>query len=164
MYDVALRELPERTLLCLKRNVAGEQGLWAFGKEFIALLRERPLPHVPGRAGAVFPIYHGEVNDDSDGPVEWCRPIPESQASELAARFLELTLRTEPAHAEGAFVPLGTGEVGATQWQVISSTLDAWASEQHRRPSELGIRLTYLAEPPRTAGSRPDVDFAIPLQ
>ena len=43
MYEVATREIPERSLLCLKRNV-DEQGAWALGKEFIAILRERPLP------------------------------------------------------------------------------------------------------------------------
>jgi hypothetical protein len=31
MYEVATREIPERSLLCLKRNV-DEQGMWAFGK------------------------------------------------------------------------------------------------------------------------------------
>src|SRR5262249_21741323 len=43
MYEVATREIPERSLLCLKRNVE-QQEMWAFGKEFIAILRERPLP------------------------------------------------------------------------------------------------------------------------
>jgi DNA-binding transcriptional MerR regulator len=43
MYEVATREIPERSLLCLKRNVE-EQEMWAFGKEFIGILRERPLP------------------------------------------------------------------------------------------------------------------------
>ena len=55
MYEVATREMPERSLLCLKRNV-DEQGQWAFGKEFIAILRERPLPKIEGREGAFFCI------------------------------------------------------------------------------------------------------------
>ena len=55
MYEVATREMPERSLLCLKRNV-DEQGMWAFGKEFIAILRERPLPKIEGREGAAFCI------------------------------------------------------------------------------------------------------------
>jgi hypothetical protein len=50
-----------------------------------------------GRSGAVFQIYHGEVTPDSDGPVEWCRPVPDDQAEKLAARSPELTLRREPA-------------------------------------------------------------------
>jgi DNA-binding transcriptional MerR regulator len=54
MYEVATREIPERSLLCLKRNV-DPQGAWALGKEFIAILRERPLPKMEGREGAICP-------------------------------------------------------------------------------------------------------------
>lgn len=77
MYEVAIREIPERTVLCLKRNV-DPQGAWALGKEFIAVLRERPLPKMEGREGAMFSLYWGEVSADSDGPIEWCKPIPKA--------------------------------------------------------------------------------------
>ncbi len=95
MYEVATREIPERSLLCLKRNV-DEQGAWALGKEFIAILRERPLPKMEGREGAMFSIYWGEVSADSDGPVEWCKPVPESDAQALvhALPGVELADRT----------------------------------------------------------------------
>src|ERR1700689_4783035 len=76
LYEVKTREIPDRSLLCVKRNVAGVDRAWAFGKEFIALLRHSQLPPIPGRAGAFFCIYWGEVSDDSDGPMEWCRPVP----------------------------------------------------------------------------------------
>jgi DNA-binding transcriptional MerR regulator len=79
MYEVATREISERSVLCLKRNV-DEQGAWALGKEFIAVLRERPLPKMEGREGAMFTIYWGEVSADSDGPVEMCKPIPGADA------------------------------------------------------------------------------------
>ncbi len=39
MYVVTTREIPERSLLCLKRNV-DEQGAWALGKEFPTILRQ----------------------------------------------------------------------------------------------------------------------------
>jgi len=29
------------------------------------------------------------------------------------------------------------------------------------QPNELGVRITYLAPPPRTEGSAPDCDFAV---
>jgi hypothetical protein len=38
----------------------------------------------------------------SDGPVEWCWPVPGDQAEEIAARFPDLTLRTEAAHQEAS--------------------------------------------------------------
>src|SRR5690349_10441886 len=34
-YEVGTREMPDRALLCLKRNVAAVDHAWAFGKEFI---------------------------------------------------------------------------------------------------------------------------------
>ena len=162
MYEVATRHIPGRSLLCLLRHVDGDEGVVAVGKEFIGIFRDRPAPRMPGRAGAAFLIYHGQVTEDSDGPIEWCRPVPGDQAGELAAAYPELSMRTEPAHDE-AFVHLGTAQVSAAQWQVVAQTLQAWGAEQHRKPSDLGVRVTYLATPPRTADSRPDCDFAIPL-
>jgi DNA-binding transcriptional MerR regulator len=160
MYEVDTRRTPERKLLCLKRNV-DEDGAWALGKEFVGILKERPLPRLPGRPGAAFVIYHGEVSADSDGPVEWCRPV-EGDADDYAVAYPELTWRTEPAHDE-AFVQLGTGEISRADWHVVSESLHAWAAAGSRRPSELAPRITFQSTPPITAESRPDRDFAVPL-
>ena len=162
----ATRTLPERNLLCRLRHVASEQETFAFGKEFIAIFRERPLPLIEGIEGAPFLIliYHGEVSADSDGPVEFCRPVPADQAEELATRYPELTLRTEQAHEE-AFIHLGAApQLSGAQWQLVSESLRSWSAAEQRMPSDLGVRLTYLAVPPRTPESRPEVDFAVPLR
>ena len=53
MYEINTREMPDRSLLSVKRNIAGVDQAWAFGKEFIALLRHYQLPQIPGRAGGV---------------------------------------------------------------------------------------------------------------
>jgi DNA-binding transcriptional MerR regulator len=170
MYEVATREMPERSLLCLKRNV-DEQSAWAFGKEFIAILRERPMPKLEGREGALFSIYWGEVSADSDGPMEWCRPVPKEEATALASQYPELTLRSEPAHRE-AFVALEVGAAGtpAVQFQLASEALQAWADEHDvmsetlaLKPENLGVRITYLAIGPVTEKSVPDCDFAVPF-
>jgi DNA-binding transcriptional MerR regulator len=168
MYEVAAREMPERSLLCLKRTV-DVQGQFAFGKEFIAILRERPLPKIEGRAGAAFCIHWGLVSGDSDGPVEWCIAVPQAEAGALAEHYPELTLRTEPAHLE-MFVALPTG-YGAAQWNLACQSLDAWAQEQALQhegdrlaltPEDLGLRTTYLATGPVT-DRVPDIDLAIPF-
>ena len=175
MYEVATREMPERTLLCLKRNVDGP-GAWALGKEFIAILRERPLPKMEGREGGMFSIYWGEVSADSDGPVEWCKPIPESDAKALASHYPELSLRTEPAHREAyvalpndGILPGASGNEGV-QWQLASEALRGWAEEHHLNPEELdlkpedlGLRITYFTNGPVTATSAPYRDFAVPF-
>ncbi len=176
MYEVATREIPERTLLCLKRNV-DQQGAWALGKEFIAVLRERPLPKMDGREGAMFTIYWGEVSADSDGPVEMCKPVPESDAKALASQYPELSLRTEPSHRE-AYValpndalPAGPGGHPGVQWQLASEALHAWWEEHginpedlELKPEDLGVRITYLASEPVTETSAPYCDFAVPFR
>jgi DNA-binding transcriptional MerR regulator len=175
MYEVATRQLPERSVLCLKRNV-DEQGAWALGKEFIAILRERPLPKMEGREGAMFSIYWGEVSTDSDGPVEWCKPVPEPDAKALASHYPELSLRTEPAHRE-AYVALPNSAIAASpgadpalEWQLASEALRTWATEAGMNPDELalvpedlGMRITYFASEPVTETSAPYCDFAVPF-
>jgi DNA-binding transcriptional MerR regulator len=164
MYEVSTREMPERSLLCLKRNVY-EQGAWAFGKEFIAILRERRFPKIEGREGAFFCIYWGQVSADSDGPVEWCRPVPQTQAHALAEQYPDLTLRTEPAHRE-AFVAIPVG-IAAADFELAVESLQAWEREQGIEderltinPGDLGMRITYFATGPVTETSVPDCDVA----
>ncbi len=173
MYEVATLEIPERSVLCLKRNV-DEKGAWALGKEFIAIMRERPLPKMEGREGAMFSIYWGEVSADSDGPVEWCKPVPEADAQALASQYPELTLRTEPAHRE-AYVaipndPLPTGPGGSpsVHYQLAGEALRAWATEHgidaENQVEDLGMRITYFSSGPVTATSAPYCDFAAPFR
>jgi len=168
MYEVATREMPERSLLCLKRNVAVQEQ-WAFGKEFIAILRERPLPRIEGRAGASFCIYWSHPSADSDGLIEWCKPVPQAEAPALTERYPELTLRTEPAHTE-AFATLPAG-YGAVQWNLACESLEAWGQEQEHKgerlaltPEDLGLRTTYLFSA-ATESSVPDdyIDLALPF-
>jgi len=171
MYEVATREIPERSLLCLKRDV-DEQGRWAFGKEFIAILRERPLPKtakIEGREGAAFCIWWAFPTGDSDGPMEWCAPVPAAQAESLASRYPELSLRTEPAHQE-AFVALPDSGDEAAHWHLAGESLETWAEEQeheHRgerlalTPGDLGLRITYLASALNT--EEPYRDMALPF-
>jgi DNA-binding transcriptional MerR regulator len=175
MYEVNTRDISERSMLCLKRNV-DERGAWALGKEFIAILRERPLPKMEGREGAMFSIYWGEVSADSDGPVEWCKPVPEGEATALALQYPELTLRTEPKHRE-AYValpnealPAGPGGSPGVHWQLASESLRAWADEQvivdedlYLTPGDLGLRITYFSSGPITETSDPYCDFAVPF-
>ena len=157
----------------MKRTI-DEEGQLAFGKEFIATLRERPLPKVEGREGAFFSIHWGQVIADSDGPVEWCWPVPGAEAGALAERYPGLTLRTEPAHRE-AFVtlPVGPGGIPAAHFQLAAESLRAWEQEQEQdhedederltlTPEDLGLRITYLATGPVTAPV-PDCDFALPF-
>jgi DNA-binding transcriptional MerR regulator len=160
MYEVNTRDIPARSVLSVKRSVPGVEAAWAFGKEFIAVLRRYQLPQIPGRAGAFFCIYWGEVSEDSDGPMEWCRPVPADEAEALAARCPELTLRVEPAHQE-AFVKIGDGQIGSADWQLVSRSLEAWSDQRADKIlGDLGLRITYL---PSEVGQDSYQDFAVPF-
>src|ERR1700683_1901751 len=114
MYEVKVRDIPARSLLCLLRHASSEQEVWAMGKEVIGMLKAQPEPEtrMQGVAGAACLIYYGEVNQDSDGPVEFCWPVPQDLAGQLAASFPGLTLRTEPAH-QGVYAHLNQGATAA---------------------------------------------------
>ena len=166
MYEVAVRDIPARSLLCLLRHASSEQEVWAMGKEVIGMLKAQPVPvpRIEGVAGAAFLIYYGEVNQDSDGPVEFCWPVPQDLAGQLAASFPGLTLRTEPAHQE-AYIHVDQ-DLPAAQWQAVSDSGGAWLAEQQRQPSDLGLRVTLLATtaPVTDASRRGGSDFALPLR
>jgi len=128
------------------------------------------LPPIEGREGAMFCIYWGEVSADSDGPVEWCKPVPGAEAEGLAAQLPELTLRVEPAHRE-AYVDLGRyGQSSPAQWQLADEALRSWAHAQgidpeqlSLKPEDLGVRITCLASRPPSETSAPECDFAVPF-
>jgi DNA-binding transcriptional MerR regulator len=171
MYEVATRELPARSLLCLKRNI-DETGAWALGKEFIGIIRDQRLPRLEGRDNAMFSIYWGQVSADSDGPMEWCKPVPDAEAEALAEQFPELTLRVEPAHRE-AYVDLGSaGPEGLDPARVslAAEALRTWAEARgiddeqlSLKPEDLGVRITYLASRPPSETIGPECDFAVPF-
>lgn len=162
MYEVTVRDVPTRSLLSIIRRVHQDE-LVPTGRElFIRRLRSGNVPRIDGLAGAPFMIFHGEVSGDSDGPVEWCWPVPDDQAAAIAARFPDLTLRTEPAHQEACVRPETPGQWGGgTQAESAIEALAAWASEQQRQPSG-GIRLLLIPNP-ASEGAGPDSEFALPL-
>jgi DNA-binding transcriptional MerR regulator len=163
MYEVDTKDVPARSLLCLKRNVTGTDGAWAFGKEFIAILRAHKPPRLEGPGGAWFCIFWSEVSEDSDGPMEWCLPVPDERAEELAEQLPELTLRSEPAHRE-AFVDVGKhGDASPAQWQLISESLRAWAEEHHAQPLDLGVRINYHVDGETSQATGPNQQFAVPF-
>src|ERR1700761_8309326 len=158
-HDVGLRDLPDRQVLCLQRHLHASEML-AVGKEFVSQFLSDAVPALDGVAGAPFVIFYGHVSEDSDGPVEWCRPVPADRAAELAAQFPELILRTDPAHQE-AFVPLPRAAGAGPQWPPVMQAMEAWGEAHHRQPAG-GIR-QLLIWPRTSPGDGPELEFAVPL-
>ena len=162
MYEVAVRDMPARSLLSLMRR-AHQDEVMQIGREFfIHRMARGGVARVEGIAGAPFTIYYGEVSGDSDGPVEFCWPVPGDQAAEIAARFPDLTLRTEPAHQE-VFVGQERPGIWANEGEaeIAIEALFTWASEQQRQPSD-GVRSLLVFNPANMAAG-PDIEFAVAL-
>jgi DNA-binding transcriptional MerR regulator len=113
--DVKEREIPEQVVLTEQRHVlVDELPRWlpsAIGRLVGA------AEALGGLEGPVFVAYHGEVNQDSDGPVEVCVPIATAVGAEAPTRV-------EPAHRE-AYVRITKAQVEFPQ---ILSAYDAVAS------------------------------------
>ncbi|MDL4820002.1 MerR family transcriptional regulator [Actinomadura opuntiae] len=165
MYEVTVRDMPARKLLSVVRR-AHEDELIPLGRElFIHRLRRGGVPRPEGITGAPFMIYHGEVSGDSDGPVEWCWPVLDDQADAIAARFPDLTLRTEPAHQEACVRPAVPGRwVSTTEAELAIQALADWAARQQRMPAG-AIRLVLAPnEEPGPQKTGPRNEFALPLR
>lgn len=163
MYGVTVRDIPERSLLSVVRRVHQDELEQMIRELFIHRLARGGVQRIEGIAGAPFTIYHGEVSGDSDGPVECCWPVPDDQADEIAARFPDLTLRTEPAHQEAFVRQEAPGRwASGTQIEIAIEALFAWALEQQRQPSG-GVR-SVLVPNPANGGAGPDCEFAVSLR
>src|ERR1700759_2497001 len=73
MYDVHVRDLPDRQVLCLQRHLNAEETV-SLGREFIGRFRDGSVPALEGldgldgrgaAAGAPFVIFYGHVSEDS---------------------------------------------------------------------------------------------------
>jgi DNA-binding transcriptional MerR regulator len=159
-YAVSTRLFPERSVLTRTRHLHIDEQT-AVREEFVGNLRGAGIKPLPGAAGAPFIIYYGDLSADSDGPIEWCWPVADERAAELAARFPDLTLRTDPAHQE-AYVHYGaTTLLHAARIVLAAQSLLAWARDQDRQT--VGpLRLIYLEADGE--GSVPDCDVAVPLK
>lgn len=113
---VRRRAVPAQTVLTERRNLhVGELAGWL--QRTMSRLAQTADDH-GGMVAPTFVIYHGEVDEDSDGPVEVCAPIcPEAKLAPGAA------LRREAAHQE-AYVRLVKARV---EYPQILSAFDAVA-------------------------------------
>lgn len=113
-HTVHTRHVPSQPVATLTRRVTTQQLSQTIGSGLGELHRQ--LAAQGATPAAPFVIYHGEVNADSDGPIEICQPY----AGTLTPAG-ELTLREEPAHHE-AFVTLTRAQF---QFPGILSAYDA---------------------------------------
>ena len=150
MYEIQERDVPEQLVLTEQRHVrVPELSEWL--PDTIGRLVESAQAG-SGVAAPVFVVYHGEVNEDSDGPVEVCVPVEEPNGSPT---------RVEPAHRE-VYTRITKAQV---EYPQILSAYDAVAQwiESEGRTIAGSPREVYFADW-STAGPTDEVcDIAFPV-
>ena len=159
-YDVQTRIIPERTLLSISRHLQADETDAFFGEAF-ARLRSAG-PGVEGIAGCPFLVFYGEVSDDSDGPMELCRPVTPGSAAGPAVAMADVQLRVEPAHDE-VFIRLAMKDMGWPALAPAVDTLEAWIREQRREPAG-ALRQVLIADQRTATPDTPVCDLSVPLR
>jgi DNA-binding transcriptional MerR regulator len=143
-WPVATREVPEQVVLTEQRYVRSGELRWI--REAGARLTAVAERH-GGAAGPRFVVFHGEVSEDSDGPVEVCVPVAATAVVPAA-----VAVRREPAHAE-AYVPVVRGHFETPQILSVYDAVRRWVRER-------GLLVT--APPREIYGYPADLDHGSP--
>ena len=152
MYDVLEREVPEQLVLTEQRHVrVPELGEWL--PETIGRLVQTAEEH-GGVAAPVFVVYHGEVNEDSDGPVEVCVPV--------GAEVPGQPTREEPAHRE-AYTRITKAQVEFPQILSAYEAVDAWIRSESRSMTG-SPREVYFADWDAAGATDEVCDIAFPVE
>jgi len=152
MYEILERDVSDQLVLTEQRHVrVPELGEWL--PEAIGRLVQTADEH-GGVAAPVFVVYHGEVNEDSDGPVEVCVPVGVEVPGHAT--------RDEPAHRE-AYTRITKAQVEFPQILSAYEAVDSWIRSERRTMSG-SPREVYFADW-HAAGPTDDVcDIAFPVE
>ncbi|HVC39450.1 MAG TPA: MerR family transcriptional regulator [Candidatus Dormibacteraeota bacterium] len=154
MFSIRTRTVPARRVMSMQRRLRASE-TDAFVREAKSVFAERLGSARP--AGPFTLIFHGVVDDDSDGPVEATLACSDDvQSTEL------IGVRTEAAHDE-AFTTITKAEWA---YPAILAAYDAVAcsTEVLARPGgRLSCREVYLAEPDAVGEQELICDIAFPL-
>ncbi|HTJ40175.1 MAG TPA: MerR family transcriptional regulator [Dactylosporangium sp.] len=155
MDSVQVREVPQQTVLTQHRHVR-VQDLPAWIDASIGRLLKAAAGHGDGMVGPCFIIYHGEVNEESDGPVEICLPVEPDPH-----RALDVAVRVEPAHRE-AYTRITKAQVAFPQILSAFDAVRAW-TEREQIAATGSPREVYFADFANAAPQDLVCDVALPI-
>jgi DNA-binding transcriptional MerR regulator len=156
VYDIHVRHLPERTLVSINRHVDAS-GTVAFFDEAFSRLRAAG-PGLEGIAGVPFVVFYGEVSDDSDGPIELCRPVD----ARPPVSGGDLQHHVEGAHDE-AYIRLTMKEMGWPALLPACDALERWTKANGREPAG-ALRQLLIADQRTASPDLPVCDLSVPLR
>jgi DNA-binding transcriptional MerR regulator len=154
VFDIQTRDVPEQKVLSTQRNVtAGDL------PAFIEDAGTRLLGHLGAGglepAAPAFVVYHGEVTEDSDGPVEVC--VPFAGSVEPAGT---LGVRLEPAHTE-AYTRIAKRQVRFPEILRAYDAVSEWVQERGHNLA-LPPREVYFTHFEAVGDDDPAADIAFP--
>ncbi|MFJ5921890.1 MerR family transcriptional regulator [Kitasatospora sp. NPDC092948] len=154
MYRIEQREVPEQLVLTERRRIRpAELDEWI--PAATARLEAVAAEH-GGVVAAPFVVYHGEVDEDADGPVEVCVPVDPARAAGLTAPH-----RTEPAHRE-AYTTITKAQVEYPQILSAYDAVCAWMEQHGTRRTGPG-REVYFADWAAAGPADEVCDIAFPV-
>ena len=155
MYQILERDVPEQHVLTEQRHTT-VQDLPDWIREATHRLYDAAAT-LDLKPGASFVIYHGEVNEDSDGPVEVCVPF-EDGGRDLTGH----AHRVEPAHRE-AYTRVTTAQVEFPQILSAYEAVERWMSDNGRAAGG-PPREVYIADFSTIGPDDDACDIAFPVR
>jgi DNA-binding transcriptional MerR regulator len=156
MFEVKTREVAEQKIASIQFNVFAKELPARIEQSFKAIFKQIALS--PG-VEAIMPtmvIYHGTVNEDSDGPIEAC--IPFIGNLEPAG---DIRIRLEPTHRE-AFTTITKSQVVFPEILQAYDAVETWIGQNNFQPS-LSCREVYFADFMNARDTDPVCDIAFPI-
>ncbi len=150
MYEVQTRQVPEQKVASIQQGV--------YVKDLPQFIQESThtlLGLVSKPVGALFVIYHGQVNQDSAGPVEVCVPF-EGSLEPVG----KVGIRLEPTHSE-AYTRITKAQVEFPGILKAYDAVEGWLKNQgigmNAAPREV-----YFAPWDQIGPDDPACDIAFP--
>lgn len=155
MFAVETRQIPEQQIASIERKVlVGD--LSAFIDEGMRTVYDL-LSQASVETGIPFVVYHGEVNTDSDGPVEVCVPYVGD-----VKPVGEIRLRLEPAHTE-AFTRITKAQVAFPGILEAYEAVEKWAADGGFTATG-SPREVYFTDWSAAQEDDPACDIALPIK
>jgi DNA-binding transcriptional MerR regulator len=154
MFEIHVRDVPAQLVLTEQRHIrVAELPTWI--GETLDRQRDQALA-LGGESGAPVVIYHGEVNEDGDGPVECGTPIDPARAKEATT-----PIREEPAHRE-AFVRITKAQVRFPDILSAYDAVESWIAQNGSAISG-SPREVYFTDFDAAGPDDECVDIAFPM-
>ncbi|PZA06170.1 MULTISPECIES: MerR family transcriptional regulator [unclassified Meiothermus] len=154
MPQIQTREVPPQNVATIQRKV-NIKDLSRFIEEAFSELYGHITASGLEVRGAPLVIYHGQVNEDSDGPVEIC--VPFAGRLEPTGR---IRVRLEPAHHE-AFTRINKAQVNFPAILEAYDAVARWLKDQGK-PMSGPAREVYFARWDALGPDDPACDVAFP--